>query len=329
MSARRLLGLRRLRVSGPSDPKRPAVFGFRALPSRAPWILALTAAASLGIHGAAAFWIPSSSRGEGFQETLVSIVNDSADKAPPEKTELPDPAEEQRIHEPEPEPEERLAQAGEDSVRDPDEAAEDRDEPLDEAADPESLPEDPPPEVFGIDLADTIDSGALAVRVGNSLSVRPGKFVDPADVKPLRPRRGRRPPAQAEPTLPETPELPELALEPTAPPPEPPKLAKVDVPELKPPREPLRIVPTKKYREKVRPGYTEEAQEAEVEGVVEIDVWIDRNGLVKKAKIVRGLGYGLDERVMEAALRSTFNPVLVDGDPISCKYRLKYRFRLF
>src|SRR5262249_30279750 len=44
--------------------------------------------------------------------------------------------------------------------------------------------------------------------------------------------------------------------------------------------------------------YTKEAQEAEIEGVVRVQVTIDETGKVVAAKVLSGLGYGLDERAI-------------------------------
>lgn len=184
---------------------------------------------------------------------------------------------------------------------------------------------EPPEEVFGVEYDQTVDRGAMAVRVGNSLRIKPGRFVDPEDVKALH--DGPSYALRDEPEPPAAPELPDLTDIPDMKPLEPPRPPKVDKPVM-PKKKVVRVVPKKKYRKRVTPDYTGEALDAEIEGVVEIDVWIDRNGMVKKARVVKGLGYGLDDRVVEAALRSTFNPVLADGHPVPSRYRLKYRFRM-
>jgi protein TonB len=58
----------------------------------------------------------------------------------------------------------------------------------------------------------------------------------------------------------------------------------------------------------VVPKYTLEARQAEIEGVVRVEVTIDETGQVVNARVVSGLGYGLDEAALMAARASTFEP---------------------
>jgi len=49
------------------------------------------------------------------------------------------------------------------------------------------------------------------------------------------------------------------------------------------------------------PGYAEEARRAQVEGVVKLSVVLNSNGTVSDITVVRGIGYGLDEKAIAAA----------------------------
>jgi protein TonB len=78
----------------------------------------------------------------------------------------------------------------------------------------------------------------------------------------------------------------------------------------------------------VLPKMTHEAQQAEIEGVVLIDVTIDPSGSVVDARIVRGLGYGLDEAALRAAKAWTFQPAMRCGRPIVGHKKIPFRFTL-
>ena len=45
----------------------------------------------------------------------------------------------------------------------------------------------------------------------------------------------------------------------------------------------------------VAPKYTMQARQAEIEGVVRVEVTVDESGHVVNARVLSGLGYGLDE----------------------------------
>ncbi len=87
--------------------------------------------------------------------------------------------------------------------------------------------------------------------------------------------------------------------------------------------------PTKAKRvEGPQPTYTQEAREAEVEGVVKIEVTIDESGKVVSAKIVVSLGHGLDEAALEAAREWQFEAATRCGKAIAGSSTLPFRFKL-
>jgi protein TonB len=83
-----------------------------------------------------------------------------------------------------------------------------------------------------------------------------------------------------------------------------------------------------KHVSQVLPKMTREAQQAEIEGVVLIEVTIDPSGSVVDARIVRGLGYGLDEAALRAAKAWTFQPAMRCGRAIVGHKRIPFRFTL-
>ena len=76
------------------------------------------------------------------------------------------------------------------------------------------------------------------------------------------------------------------------------------------------------------PGYTEEARRAQVEGAVRLSVVLDADGTVSAISVVRGLGYGLDERAIEAARQLRFVPAQKDGHRVSVRVILEFKFTL-
>lgn len=81
-------------------------------------------------------------------------------------------------------------------------------------------------------------------------------------------------------------------------------------------------------RQIVKPAYTEEARQAQVEGAVRVEVTVDEAGGVKNVQVLRGLGYGLDEAAVEAIRRMTFNPGTRCGRPAIAQVTFNLRFAL-
>lgn len=79
---------------------------------------------------------------------------------------------------------------------------------------------------------------------------------------------------------------------------------------------------------KPAPTYTPEARQRKVEGDVELEVEFTANGKVHVIRVVRGLGYGLDEAAVQAAQQIRFSPARRDGQPVDSEARLRIVFRL-
>jgi protein TonB len=83
-----------------------------------------------------------------------------------------------------------------------------------------------------------------------------------------------------------------------------------------------------KARAMVQPAYTDKAREAKVEGKVRIEVTLDEAGNVTSARVVAGLGYGLDESALSAAKRMTFSPATKCGKASGSTFVVAMRFVL-
>jgi protein TonB len=81
-----------------------------------------------------------------------------------------------------------------------------------------------------------------------------------------------------------------------------------------------------KRKAPVAPKYTMEARQAEIEGVVKVEVTVDETGNVIAAHVLSGLGYGLDESALAAARSSTFDPATRCGRPVIGTAILPFRF---
>ena len=78
------------------------------------------------------------------------------------------------------------------------------------------------------------------------------------------------------------------------------------------------------------PIYTEEARKARAEGIVMIQAVIRRDGSVDSFKVLRGLGYGLDESAINTiATKWRFKPGTLNGTPVDVQANIEVSFRLY
>jgi periplasmic protein TonB len=78
------------------------------------------------------------------------------------------------------------------------------------------------------------------------------------------------------------------------------------------------------------PAYTEEARKARAEGIVMIQAVIRSNGTVDSFKVIRGLGYGLDESAIQTiASKWRFKPGTLNGVPVDVQANIEVSFRLY
>jgi TonB family protein len=85
-----------------------------------------------------------------------------------------------------------------------------------------------------------------------------------------------------------------------------------------------RPVPVKK----TEPLYTEEARLAGVEGTVLVSAQLDEKGRLSDMKVVKGLGYGLDENAIDCVRQWQFRPAMRNGEPVPTKVFIGVNFRL-
>lgn len=68
---------------------------------------------------------------------------------------------------------------------------------------------------------------------------------------------------------------------------------------------------------KTEPRYTAQALESGIAGIVVVSLQVGSDGTPAKMKVVRGLGYGLDEKAVEAVGQWRFSPAIKDGVPVA------------
>lgn len=154
---------------------------------------------------------------------------------------------------------------------------------------PKPPPEKPVPLVTGLTLGSTVNSGAgPAFQVGNTTMGEVGRTA----VDPVTEAGTPQPAAEPAP----------------------------------PPKPPVRKAAQVKRR--IKPAYPVAAKRAGVEGLVVLVITIDETGKVVDAKVVKGLGYGLDEAALNVVQRWEYEPASIDGKPIKSTRREKIEFIL-
>jgi len=76
-----------------------------------------------------------------------------------------------------------------------------------------------------------------------------------------------------------------------------------------PPKIVSKPIPKKVFR----PKYTKLAEEEEIEGKIILSLTIDKKGNVVHAKIIKGLGYGLDKNALDAVKKFKFSPAVLSN----------------
>lgn len=90
-----------------------------------------------------------------------------------------------------------------------------------------------------------------------------------------------------------------------------------------------RVRPPKAIAQPI-PTYTAEAKEGKIEGLILLEAIIRKDGTVAEVKVLRGLGYGLDESAINTVKnRWKFSPATLDGEPVAVRANIEISFRLY
>jgi TonB family protein len=80
---------------------------------------------------------------------------------------------------------------------------------------------------------------------------------------------------------------------------------------------------------KMEPEYSEEARMLKLQGTVLLKIVVDVDGRAKNFELLRGLGYGLDEKAVDAVALWKFKPGTTrDGNPVPVQAQIEINFRL-
>jgi TonB family protein len=74
--------------------------------------------------------------------------------------------------------------------------------------------------------------------------------------------------------------------------------------------------------------YPEIAIRAGVEGTVYVMVFVDENGNVERAEVIKGIGSGCDEAAVSAIMQAKFIPGKQNGKPVKVRVMIPIRFKL-
>ncbi len=78
----------------------------------------------------------------------------------------------------------------------------------------------------------------------------------------------------------------------------------------------------------ISPEYPELARKAGIEGTVWVKILIDKQGLVRDAMVVRGVGAGLDESAVKEIKRTIYTPAIQNNRPVAVWVMQRVIFRL-
>jgi TonB family protein len=87
------------------------------------------------------------------------------------------------------------------------------------------------------------------------------------------------------------------------------------------------IEPPRLLRE-VKAIYTDEARRAGIRGEVLLEIVVRHDGTVSNARVLQGLGYGLDGEAMKAVRQWRFSPARRLGQPVDVLVEVAVEFRL-
>lgn len=77
------------------------------------------------------------------------------------------------------------------------------------------------------------------------------------------------------------------------------------------------------------PEFSEEARRERFQGVVGITVTVNKEGRTEQIRIVKPLGFGLDEKAAEVVSLWTFKPAMRNGEPVAVQMGVDVNFHLY
>ena len=75
--------------------------------------------------------------------------------------------------------------------------------------------------------------------------------------------------------------------------------------------------------------YTREARKKKIEGHCLVSIIVDADGIPHNLKIIRPVGYGLDEAALAAIRKYRFKPAMKNGQAVAVQMSIEVNFRLY
>jgi TonB family protein len=97
------------------------------------------------------------------------------------------------------------------------------------------------------------------------------------------------------------------------------------------PRDPMTVLPGDTPPKAIHTGspeYSEQARRLKIQGNVRVSVLVNEEGVPVDPRVEKSLGYGLDEKALEAALRYQFKPAMRDGHPDGVRIMIEENFHV-
>ena len=79
----------------------------------------------------------------------------------------------------------------------------------------------------------------------------------------------------------------------------------------------------------VDPEFSDEARRAKYQGVSVLSIIVDAQGNVQRARVLRPLGMGLDEKAIEAVKQYRFKPAVFQGKAVPVEVNIEINFRIY
>ena len=79
---------------------------------------------------------------------------------------------------------------------------------------------------------------------------------------------------------------------------------------------------------KIDPGYSRMAQRLRAQGAVGFSIVVGQDGVAQDIRVIKPLGYGLDEKATEAVQKWRFTPGTNKGQPVRVRAQIQVNFRL-
>ena len=98
------------------------------------------------------------------------------------------------------------------------------------------------------------------------------------------------------------------------------------------PRDPMALRPGDSPPKPIHfgsPEYSEQARKLKIQGNVTVSVLVNEDGVPIDPRVEKSLGYGLDEKALEAALQYQFKPAMRDGEPVATRIMIQMSFKLY